>query len=105
MNDTGALKPSLTRSCHNAKERGRVPGGNEKALNALVGQIMKAKPRASQNPAAGRNELLRASWLSPAETADCQRDWIAALPGRVVAPAGAVPTVGADAPVHRRSRR
>jgi aspartyl-tRNA(Asn)/glutamyl-tRNA(Gln) amidotransferase subunit B len=59
MNDSGALEKIVdTVIAANAKNVGEFKAGNEKALNALVGQIMKAS-RGLANPQQV-NELLRA---------------------------------------------
>jgi aspartyl-tRNA(Asn)/glutamyl-tRNA(Gln) amidotransferase subunit B len=59
MNDTGALEAIVDAvMAANAKNVSEFKAGNEKALNALVGQIMKAS-KGKANPQQV-NELLRA---------------------------------------------
>jgi aspartyl-tRNA(Asn)/glutamyl-tRNA(Gln) amidotransferase subunit B len=59
MNDTGALEKIVDDAiAANAKNVAEFKAGNEKALNALVGQIMKAS-KGKANPKQV-NELLRA---------------------------------------------
>jgi aspartyl-tRNA(Asn)/glutamyl-tRNA(Gln) amidotransferase subunit B len=59
MNDTGALEVIVDEViAANAKNVAEFKSGNEKALNALVGQIMKAS-KGKANPQQV-NELLRA---------------------------------------------
>ena len=59
MNDTGALEKIVDDAiAANAKNVAEFKAGNEKALNALVGQIMKAS-KGKANPQQV-NELLRA---------------------------------------------
>jgi aspartyl-tRNA(Asn)/glutamyl-tRNA(Gln) amidotransferase subunit B len=59
MNDTGALEKIVDEvMAANAKNVAEFKAGNEKALNALVGQIMKAS-KGKANPQQV-NELLRA---------------------------------------------
>jgi aspartyl-tRNA(Asn)/glutamyl-tRNA(Gln) amidotransferase subunit B len=59
MNDTGALEKIVDDViAANAKNVSEFKGGNEKALNALVGQIMKAS-KGKANPQQV-NDLLRA---------------------------------------------
>ena len=58
MNDTGALEAIIDEVITaNAKNVAEFKAGNEKALNALVGQIMKAS-KGKANPAQA-NELLK----------------------------------------------
>ncbi len=58
MNDTGALEAIVDEViAANAKNVAEFKAGNEKALNALVGQIMKAS-KGKANPQQV-NELLR----------------------------------------------
>jgi aspartyl-tRNA(Asn)/glutamyl-tRNA(Gln) amidotransferase subunit B len=84
MNDSGALETIVdTVLAANAKNVAEFKAGNEKALNGLVGQIMKAS-QGKANPQQV-NDLLRAklAWGS----------------------SGLAPRAGAGAPAHRQSVR